>query len=173
MPQLGPAPLLPFPSDNLRYAIAPAIWVQRAVNAWRAANPGNGALIVVDGLAGPITIRAINRISPTYTNNLNYPIGERVTQKVVIERGLHDRLALLPRVSDPQPASSTTGTTPTPTPDTAATTTGTSADPPLVDAGGGVLIDSGSGGSSGGGGMMLLGAVALVGLLLFAGSRDR
>lgn len=168
--RLGPAPLRAYPSDA-RFAIAPARWVQRAVNAWRHANPGNGPLIVVDGRAGSITMRALNAISPAYAQNDNYPTNRSVTSEVLIQRGLHDRLAQLPPVRDPVPPPRTT-----PTPDPSSTTTGTSADTPILDTGssGG---DTGSGGGgyggdmSGYGSLLLIGGAVLIGLGMYRASR--
>jgi len=115
--QTGGAPLgMPAASfrtdSDARYWQIDAHWVQRAINAWRAQNASRGALILVDGQSGPITLAALNAISPGLPAAANVPPTARVSGWVAVSKTLAQQLAALPAVSDPsRPSSSTTTST--------------------------------------------------------------
>lgn len=115
--QTGGAPLgMPaadFRTDtDSRYWQIDAHWVQRAINAWRAQNAARGALIYVDGQSGPITLAALNAISPGLPVAANVPSTSRVAGWVAVAKTLAQQLAALPSVSDPpRPSSSSTTST--------------------------------------------------------------
>lgn len=89
----------PYPTDA-RFWISSARWLQRAINAWRAANPGSGGPIEVDGRAGPVTMSAVRDIGPVIPVE-NYPSTDSVTSQVLIAKTFAAELEQLPFVPDP------------------------------------------------------------------------
>lgn len=89
--------------------VVPTVWAQRAVNALEAARGGAGRL-VVDGVAGPRTIAALEAIRLRMLSGY-HPIPTDpavIAMPQIIDRGhlslsraLHERLAGAVRIADP------------------------------------------------------------------------
>jgi len=80
------------------------------VNSARARS--GGALIFVDGQAGPITVGALRALGSGLPPAENYPTNQRITSRVLISTALATQLEQNPPVADPpRPRSSVPATT--------------------------------------------------------------